>query len=262
GEFSLDELGDYEKVQARAAEWIGECITLYQEPEIPDAKTPGRKRPRIIVLVGPTGVGKTTTIAKMAALYGERSGGCWQKSVRLVTLDNYRIGGKYQIEKYGEIMEIPVSAVENYESLRSVLALYRKEVDFILVDTIGKSPRNFGELGEMRAILEACGAKAEIHLCISASTKAGDIEEIFKHFEPFNYGAVIITKLDETSRVGNVISALSESAKPVSFITDGQTVPSDIAKADVIRFLMYLEGFVINRDALTRRFAGEKPERS
>jgi flagellar biosynthesis protein FlhF len=129
-------------------------------------------------------------------------------------------------------------------------------VDFILVDTIGKSPRNYGELGEMKSILEACGSKVETHLCLSASTKASDLSEILKQFEPFKYKSVIITKLDETSRVGNVISVLADLGKSVSFITNGQTVPSDIERAQVIRFLINLEGFFINRDALSRRFAG------
>jgi flagellar biosynthesis protein FlhF len=260
-EFPLEELDDYEAVQRRVVEWIGESISIYQEPVQAEPVnagdepgTRGRRKPRLIVLVGPTGVGKTTTLAKMAALFGELSGGVWRKAVRLVTLDNYRIGGKQQIEKYGEIMEIPVSSVENHDGLRSVLALYRKDVDFILVDTIGKSPRNYGELGDMKTVLDACGSRAEPHLCISASTKVSDIEEILRQFEPFKYKSVIITKLDETGRVGNVISALAEAGKSVSFITDGQTVPSDIAEAQVIRFLINLEGFFIDRDALARRF--------
>ncbi|MDR2071910.1 MAG: flagellar biosynthesis protein FlhF [Spirochaetaceae bacterium] len=246
-EFPLDDLDNYEDVQKRAVLWIAEQIALYQEPDI-------RKKPRIIVLVGPTGVGKTTTIAKLAAMYGELSGGQWRHSVRMITLDNYRIGGKHQIEKYGEIMEIPVSTVENYESLRKALALYREKVDFVLVDTIGKSPRNYGELGEMKAILDACPAKTEFQLCIAASTKSSDIKEILRQFEPFKYRAVIVTKLDETTGVGNVISALAEGGKPISFITTGQTVPPDIERASIASLLCNLEGFTVDRQILGNRF--------
>jgi flagellar biosynthesis protein FlhF len=199
-------------------------------------------------------VGKTTTIAKLAYLYGEWEDGRWNKELRLVTLDNYRIGGKQQIEGYGQIMEIPVSSVESYDGLREVLALYRHDADFILVDTIGKSPRNFGELGDMKSILEACGSRAEIHLCLSSSTKASDITEALKQFEPFKYRSVIVTKLDETGKVGNVISALSGAGKPVSFITTGQTVPTDIERATVMRFLLNLENFSIDRDRLSKLF--------
>jgi flagellar biosynthesis protein FlhF len=252
-EFALEDLNDYEAVQRTAAVWIGESISVYREKS-DDGKSPGRKKPRIIVLVGATGVGKTTTIAKLASFYGEYLDGSWRNEVRLVTLDNYRIGGKQQIEKYGEIMELPVMSVENYEGLRAAVALYRQDVDYILVDTIGKSPRRYSELGEMRAILDACGPRAEEYLCIAASTKSSDIKETLKQFVPFKYRSVILTKLDETSRVGNVISALWEEQKSVSFITTGQIVPSDIERASVMRFLLNLEGFTIDREGLSKRF--------
>ncbi|MDR2768804.1 MAG: flagellar biosynthesis protein FlhF [Treponema sp.] len=239
-EMSLEELDDYEGVKRRVTQWIGESISIY------DLDAANRKRPRVIVLLGPAGVGKTTTIAKLGAYYGERSDGEWQKEVRLVTLDVYRIGGKQQIDKFGEIMEIPVSTVEGCDDLKQVLDLYRRDVDFILIDTIGKSPRNYSGLGDMRSVLDACPARAEFFLCVSASTKTGDIIEIFRQFEPFKYKAVIVTKLDETGRVGNVISALAEAGKSAVFITDGQTVPSDLEKASVIRFLVNLEGFVVD----------------
>jgi flagellar biosynthesis protein FlhF len=258
-EFALEDLDNYEAVQRTVLTWIGESISIYREKS--DAgKSLGRKKPRIVVLVGATGVGKTTTIAKLAALYGERFDGSWRNEVRLITLDNYRIGGKQQIEKYGEIMELPVTSVENYEGLRAAIALYRQDVDYILVDTIGKSPRNYSELGEMRAILDACGPRAEEHLCVAASTKSSDIKETLRQFAPFKYRSVILTKLDETNRIGNVISALWEERKSVSFITTGQIVPPDIERASVMRFLLNLEGFSIDRERLSKRFpeAGEE----
>jgi flagellar biosynthesis protein FlhF len=254
-EFALEDLENYELVQRSVTVWIAESISIYHEKTESPVKT-GRKKPRIIVLVGATGVGKTTTIIKLAALYGKRTEDHdrWQNSVRLITMDNYKIGGGQQIEKYGEIMEIPVSLLTDYDGLKAAIALYRHDVDFILIDTIGKSPRNYGELGDMKAVLEACGPRAEIHLCLASSTKPSDIRETLVQFAPFKYKAVIITKLDETSRVGNVISALSEAGKSVSFITTGQIVPSDIERASVMRFLLNLEGFTIDREGLSRRF--------
>ena len=275
-EIPLHELGDYEELQKKVILWIGEKISVYREPESPEGNlglsrprreitesrgsspVQGKKKPRIVVLIGPTGVGKTTTLVKLAALYGERerTEGIWQKQVRLITLDSYRIGAEYQLQKYGEIMDVPVHSANNYDGLKKLLALYRQDVDFILVDTIGKSPRDYSELGKMKAILDACPARTEQHLCIQASTKGGDFREILKQFEPFNYKSVIITKMDETSRVGNIISVLAEEGKSISFITTGQTVPWDIERATVDKLLINLEGFSVDRSTLAGHFQG------
>jgi flagellar biosynthesis protein FlhF len=106
----------------------------------------------------------------------------------------------------------------------------------------------------MKEVLDAAGSRSEIHLALSATTKASDVEEILKQFEPFRYSAVILTKLDETLRIGNILGALSTLGKPVSFLADGQSVPQDIEKASVLRLLMNLEGFQINRERLEKLF--------
>ena len=118
-----------------------------------------------------------------------------------------------------------------------------RDADLIFVDTIGKSPRDFMKLAEMRSIVEACGESAEIHLAISSTTKDKDITEILDQFEAFHYKSVILTKLDETTRVGNLISILSERKKPLSYITDGQGVPQDISRNTRAKLLQSLKGF-------------------
>lgn len=247
-DFSLEALEDFESLQNQVVNWIGESINLYQEPSL-------LTKPRVLILVGPTGVGKTTTIAKLAALYGLGINGKNPLSVRMITIDNYRIAAKQQIETYGDIMQIPVSCVETYDDLRKTLAMYSQEVDLVLVDTIGKSPRDAVKLAEMKQILSACGSSAEVHLALSASTKSSDIREIMQQYEPFNYKSIIVTKLDETSKVGNIISSLAERGKTVSFITNGQRVPQDIEQATAVRFLINLEGFKINRQQIEEKFA-------
>jgi flagellar biosynthesis protein FlhF len=246
-ELPLETLENFDAAQDRIVDWIGESIKIY----------PFSGKPihgKIMVLIGPTGVGKTTTVAKLAAIYGIENSGRRPLSVRMITIDAFRIGAKKQLEDYGDIMEIPVSYIDNHRDLRREIDLYREETDLILVDTIGRSPRDSVKLGEMKELLDACGSKAELHLALAASTKTSDMEHTLQQFEPFNYQAVLLTKLDETKHVGNIISALSERGKPLSYISDGQIVPKDIKKASVIRFLINLEEFRVDRDAIEKRF--------
>ena len=127
----------------------------------------------------------------------------------------------------------------------------------ILVDTIGKSPQDYKKLAEVREILAGLGSEAEVHLTLSATTNPSDIQEIMSQFEPFRYGAVVVTKLDETSRAGNVVSVITERGKPISFLTDGQKVHQDIHEASPIKLLTRLEGFTVNRRRLAEKFEGK-----
>ena len=245
-EMSISELENPSFVQDRLLEWIGESISIYNETTY--------QKPRIMSLVGPTGVGKTTTVSKLAAIYGIGTDGIPAIDVKMITIDAFRICAKEQLEQIGSIMQIPVCCVDNKHDLRTQVALRSEDTDLILIDTIGKSPRDASKLGEMKEILEGAGRRTEFHLVISATTSTSGIENIMQQFEPFNYKSVIFTKFDETDRIGNIISALAEKRKSVSFITDGQTVPVDIRRASVIRFLMNLDGFKVNREKLEIRF--------
>jgi flagellar biosynthesis protein FlhF len=248
-ELPLEKLDDPQAVQDHLLEWIGETISIYKEDAAP-------RKPRIMVLVGPTGVGKTTTVTKLAAIYGIESdeNNVPAVEVRMITIDAFRIGAKDQLEKIGNIMYIPVSYVDNKQALRREIAVHSEATDMFLIDTIGKSPKDSSKLGEMKEILDGAGRGAEFFLVISAGTKTSDIEDIMRQFEPFNYKSVIITKMDETDRIGNIISALAEKRKSVSYITDGQEVPVDIRKASVVRFLINLDGFKVDREKLEKRF--------
>jgi flagellar biosynthesis protein FlhF len=265
-DFSLEALDEVEEVESAALEWIGDSIKLWKASDLgtgPNSKPhPDGARaagPRILALVGPTGVGKTTTIAKLAAIHAVGIGGGKPQSVRMITIDNYRIGARQQIETYGGIMGVPVSCVETPEDLRKTIAMY-SDADLILVDTVGKSPRDAVRLAEMQRILAACGPGSEIHLALSATTKASDMVQIMRQFEPFDYKAVVITKLDETNRIGNAISALAERGKSLSYVTNGQSVPQNIERARVTRLLMNLEGFHVDRPRLEARYGEESDE--
>ncbi len=244
-EFALEALEDRDEVEASVVEWIGEAIPV-RVHELGG-------RPHVFVLVGPTGVGKTTTIAKLAAMWGFGSAATSAADVRILTIDNYRIGARTQIETFGDIMGIPVHCVESYADLEKQIALYR-DVDVVFVDTIGKSPRDSARIGEMKELLSACGQSMETHLAVSATTKTSDLGEIVQQFEPFGCTGLVATKLDETTKVGNLISALAEKQKPLVYVTDGQRVPQDIEPASVVKLLLHLEGFRIDRERLERRF--------
>jgi len=252
-ELTLGGLDNYNEVQDRILEWIGESIKIYQNDAF-------NVRPRIMILVGPTGVGKTTTIAKLAANFGIDDKANQKRRIALVTIDSYRIGARQQLEKYGEVMEFPCYSVVDHDEMKKIIAVNSDNIDIFLIDTVGRNPRDMVQLGEMKQLLDACGTGAEVHLAVAATTKSSDLKEILQQFEAFNYRSVLVTKMDETIRCGNVIGTLAEKGKSVSYITNGQKVPTDIRKASVIQFLINIEGFRVNRIKLEEKFPDKGQE--
>lgn len=244
-EFSLDELDDFDTVQNKVVEWIGEEIEIKPLTEI-------TKRPSVLVLIGPTGVGKTTTVAKLAAMYRLNNENFF---IRMITTDRVRIGAKEQLSIYGNIMDIPTTQAESAEDIKKIISMDSGKLDVILIDTTGLSPHDYVNIGKMRSILELPELHPDIYLTVSASTKASDIRAIMRNYEPFDYKAVIITKLDETNHIGNVLSVLSEKNKAVAFISSGQKIRKNLEQASVVRFLMKLADFKIDRESLEKKFS-------
>ena len=201
--------------------------------EIAGPISPGKERPEVVVLVGPTGVGKTTTIAKLAATYGVLK----KHRVELVTIDSYRIAAIEQLEKYAELMQIPLTVVNTREEFKEYL--HGCTAELVFVDTAGKSQKNNMGLAELRNILDGARGKLDTHLVISATTKYRDAIDIFTRFNQLLYEKVIITKLDETNTIGSIISALGKGRK-LSYLTTGQSVPDDIEIATRERIIKFL----------------------
>jgi flagellar biosynthesis protein FlhF len=175
-----------------------------------------------VVLVGPTGVGKTTTIAKLAG----RLALIEKKKVGLITIDTYRIGAVEQLKTYAEIMNIPFKVVITLKEMEGAV----KELeacDVILVDTTGRSSKNTMQISELRAFIQKVNAD-HIMLVMSGTTKNRDIQTILEGYNELAYEELIITKLDETSTYGCVYNIVKRSNKPIAYITTGQDVPDDI----------------------------------
>jgi len=187
-------------------------------------KKTGRKK--IVMFVGPTGVGKTTTMAKLGAIHSLREG----ESVSFITIDTYRIAATEQLKKYAEIMRIPIHVVNDQKGFKETVA--REKSDLIFVDTSGRSHRNELKISEIKSFADSIDYDLEKVLCVSANTKKGDLKKIFGAFDVMQFDSVIITKVDESSFVGNVVNVADIYNKPISYYTDGQEVPNNIHVAD------------------------------
>lgn len=247
-EFSLDQLDDFDFVEKTVVDWIGESISVHPEKRF--------RPPHVIILVGPTGVGKTTTIAKLAAnlILDAKDKGRERPQLRFISIDKTRVGALEQLVNYGEIMNVPVDKAETLEDVKTIYNEYRNRVDAILIDTSGYSPNDAKNIGQMRSILDLDDLHADVYLALSATTKARDLVNIIQNYEPFNFNSVIVTKCDETRQYGNVISVLHEKRKSISYITDGQRVPKNIRRADVVNFLIGLNDFKIDRTHIDDKF--------
>lgn len=188
-------------------------------------RTPPGAR-RVVALVGPTGVGKTTTIAKLAAGFRLQA----QRRVALVTIDTFRIAAVQQLQAYAEIMDLPMEVVETPAEMQPALARLG-EVDLVLVDTAGRSPRSDARIEQLRSILQAARPD-ETHLVLSATSSRETIDNILGGFAAIAPTAAILTKLDETPQLAGTLAALEGRELPLSYITTGQQVPDDIETAD------------------------------
>jgi flagellar biosynthesis protein FlhF len=182
--------------------------------------------PRKVALIGPTGVGKTTTMAKLAAEYLFRTKG----SVALITIDTYRIAAVEQLKVYGEIMNLPVDVVFNPAQLNQAFAKHQDK-DIILIDTAGRSPKDAVKINELASFLGP-ESGVENHLVLATQTRDKDLLEAIRTFGKMPLENLIFTKLDECEDCGALLNVPVCQNLPISFLTNGQRVPEDLLIAE------------------------------
>lgn len=195
------------------------------------------RHPRTVVFTGPTGVGKTTTIAKIATLYNHRQ----PSSVGLITLDDQRIGGMTQLATYARIIGIPVKAAASPAALGRMLNKLG-EKSLILVDTGGVNPHDMDQIHRLERLLSAI-EQPQVHLVLSTTTKPSDLNIIVDAFRTLPVQDLLFTKVDESTTQGNILSQSLRSGHPLSYYTDGRGIPEDIhvLSADALMKMIFNE---------------------
>ncbi len=194
-------------------------------PPIANHQPPTTNQCRTVALVGPTGVGKTTTIAKLAANFRLRE----NKRVGLITVDTYRIAAVEQLRTYADIIDLPMEVVSTPREMREAVDRL-KHLDLVLMDTAGRSPRDEVRIQELKSLLAEVEPD-EVHLVLSAVGSARSLAATADHFAAVGTTAMLITKLDEATGLGNLLSLARRCRLPISYLTDGQNVPDDIQVA-------------------------------
>ncbi|GAA0365194.1 flagellar biosynthesis protein FlhF [Bacillus horti] len=185
------------------------------------------KQQRVQCFVGPTGVGKTTTIAKLAAniMFNEK------KKVGFITSDTYRIAAVEQLKTYANIMQIPLEVVFSPDDLQDALTSLR-ECDVILMDTAGRNYKQQEYIAELRELLLNGRDDMQVHIVLSLTSKYPDMVAIMEQFKQIELNGLILTKMDETQSYGPIINLLHQYSTPLAFMTNGQNVPADLIHAD------------------------------
>jgi len=186
-----------------------------------------------VALLGPTGVGKTTTIAKLAARFAMKYGA---DQVALITTDNYRIGAHEQLQTYGRIMGCPVRQVRDAEELANALYQFRHR-RLVLIDTAGVGQRDIRLTEQLDTLVKNAKVRIRSYLVMSATSQRRVMQEAVDHFRRIPLSGCILTKLDESLNLGEVINVCIQNALPISYITDGQRVPEDIQVANAAQLV-------------------------
>jgi flagellar biosynthesis protein FlhF len=217
------ELSDHALADPRA---IGDSVRRHLGRCVPVTGPiqPRRGEPLVLFVVGPTGVGKTTTLAKLAATYAFE-----RQRVTLVTTDTFRVAAIPQLQTYAEILDLPIAVAYTPADLGELVAQNARQ-DVILVDTPGRSQHQEAHLAELGAFVRAV-PRATVLLAQSAATRYRDMRDVVARFSVIPYDGLLVTKLDETATFGPIVNLVRESGKPLTYLTTGQNVPADLEVA-------------------------------
>ncbi|MCR4438137.1 MAG: flagellar biosynthesis protein FlhF [bacterium] len=182
--------------------------------------------PKVVAFVGPTGVGKTTTLAKLA-VSGKYH---YKKKIALISADTYRMAALEHLNTFAGIAQLPMSAVYTPEELRAAIDSHRA-CDLILIDTAGRGQSDEEHIAELKQILQAVQG-VEVHLVLPANMKGADLVANARRFDALPVHNLIVTKVDETRTLGSLLNVLGKIGKPISYITTGQSIPEDIELAN------------------------------
>jgi flagellar biosynthesis protein FlhF len=195
--------------------------------------------PISLFLIGPTGVGKTTTLAKLAARFALLEG----QRTALVTVDTFRIAAADQLRVYADIIGLPFEVAYTTGELAAAVHRHRDK-DIILIDTPGRSQRHAGHLNDLHAYLQAVPARL-VYLTIDACTRFTDMLDIARRFSPGQIDGLVVTKIDETAQYGALLNLIEHTRRPLTYLTTGQEVPDDIEEVTAHRVAELVLGGVL-----------------
>jgi flagellar biosynthesis protein FlhF len=224
-----DQLNDRARIRAAVRTFIKDMIRCTDGI----ALKPGRCTR--VAFIGPTGVGKTTTIAKLVSIYAHRG-----REVAVITNDTYRIAAAEQIKRVAQLVGVPIRVCQRPQEIEQALKEFSNR-DLVLVDTAGRSQKNASKLDDLKEVLAATKPD-ETHLVVSMTTQAETVVDVAERFAPCGFDRLVVTKLDEAIKLGVVLDVLSRVQTELSFVTTGQEIPRDIEVADSARLASLILG--------------------
>ncbi|MDD5529846.1 MAG: AAA family ATPase [bacterium] len=231
---SLKPILDYLSVEPASGKSNGKSASGGEKTSSPSQSVTKRNVPYLIAFIGPTGTGKTTTIAKIASNFTIYD----KLKVALITIDTYRLAAVEQLNTFAKIVDIPIEVVFSAMDFPNSLEKF-KDMDVIFIDTAGSSQKNEKYISELCTFFNLIKPD-EIHLVISLTTKTKDIADIIKNYDVLCPGKLVFTKLDETSSFGTLLESPFLSKKPISYLTTGQSIPDDIERANSSKIISHI----------------------